>query len=140
MNRTVEPEPPSASDGPPCGTEVSPDGRLVVRLAGDLDIASADQAHQRISDAVARYVPTGSPVVILDMTEVAFCDSMGLRTLIIVWKQLRAAGGRLVLAALSPPCRRVLERTGLSQRIEIRPSVESAMRSGGLPGGMGVLG
>lgn len=49
----------------------------------------------------------------LNLAEVEFIDSSGLRTIIGAHQQLEAEGHRLRLASLSPPVTRLLEITGL---------------------------
>jgi anti-anti-sigma factor len=96
-------------------------------VAGDLDIASSE----RVLDELTRGQgdpEKAPPVLILDLSGVTFCDSSGLRVLIVMWKRLRATGRRLVLAAPSGQVRRLLQRTGLDQRIEVHPTLPHARR------------
>jgi anti-anti-sigma factor len=84
----------------------------VVRLGGELDLDGAP----RLVDAIRALAASGGPVVV-DLSQVAFSDSTGVRTLL----DLSLAGdGPLALLAPSPAVVRVLELTQLRERfIEI---------------------
>ncbi|REE95948.1 STAS domain-containing protein [Thermomonospora umbrina] len=90
-------------------------GRWVtVEVVGDLDMASAETLHDRLSDAVQT-----SPWIVLDASRVTFCDSSGLNVLIRAWRTAERAGGRLVVLRPSVHLHRVLQLTGLDQRLPI---------------------
>lgn len=57
----------------------------------------------------------------LDLAQVVFVDSSALAELVRAHKSAQAAGGTLVLTALSDPVRVILELTALSQVFTIRP-------------------
>jgi anti-sigma B factor antagonist len=80
----------------------------VVRLAGELDLAGA----ARVTAAVERLAGRGEAVV-LDLRDVTFIDSTGVRTLLDVE---RGADGPVALLAPSPAVLRVLELTQLRGR------------------------
>jgi anti-anti-sigma factor len=73
------------------------------RLIGELDLATADALMAQLADLIAR----GSGDVVLDVRELAFVDSTGIRALIRISSGLR--DGSLVVEGPSPGVRRVLE-------------------------------
>lgn len=77
------------------GALASRDGWTVVPVPGDLDYYSADGLHHELAELIA----DGTRHVVLDMGGVEFMDSTGLRVLLGVARDLRAAGGGLRLAA-----------------------------------------
>jgi anti-sigma B factor antagonist len=55
-----------------------------------------------------------------------FCDSSGLRVLIMALKRARAAGGELRLVLSQPHLRRVFKVTGLDRVIKISGTLADA--------------
>lgn len=98
------------------------DGHAVLRLKGELDIATVDDL--RFDLRKARQ--THGEHVILDLTELEFMDSQGLSVIVNCHKAVTAAGGSLALVAPRPIVRRTLEITGLSGRLDVFDSVEAA--------------
>ncbi len=98
------------------------DGHAVIRLKGELDIATADDLRDDLRKARESYGEN----VILDLTELEFMDSQGLSVIVGCHKAVTAAGGSLALVAPRPIVRRTLEITGLSGRLHLFDSVEEA--------------
>jgi anti-sigma B factor antagonist len=101
---------------------VRPDGITVVRLAGRLDMGSADLLKRR----VASLVEDGHARVAVDLTEVSFIDSAGLGALISGLKSTRSAGGDLRIAAPNEQTRMVLSLTGMERVLPEHPDADSA--------------
>jgi anti-sigma B factor antagonist len=76
---------------------------------GELDVASADQLSDRIEELVGR----GATLVVLDLTDVSFVDSNGLRAIVGSGRLLEKHDGRLIIEGMSPAAQRLLEVTGL---------------------------
>jgi anti-anti-sigma factor len=94
----------AAADPPPLEVvTLRDDGALVVRARGDVDMSSVPL----LADALEA-APAGLRLV-LDLSEVGYLDSSGLRCLVAA----RAVHDELTLLAPSQPVRRVLEVTGL---------------------------
>lgn len=85
------------------------DGSWRVTVAGELDAATAPDLVAALRPLVAH--PSGS--VVVNMSEVSFMDSSGLRALIHAANDAKAAGGSVVLVAVSAAVNRLLEVTGL---------------------------
>jgi anti-anti-sigma factor len=65
--------------------------------------------------------------VVLDLSELAFCDSSGLRALVGAVREVEINGGRAALAV--PPggvLERILGLTGLGEFLNVAPSVAAA--------------
>ncbi|GAA2416237.1 hypothetical protein GCM10010191_28300 [Actinomadura vinacea] len=99
------------------------DGRTVVRLCGELDIANGDDLRERLAAARRSY----GDQLILDLADLRFMDSHGLSIIVDCYKEVSGNGGSLVLAAPRPMIRRTLEITGLHRRITVRPSLDEAL-------------
>jgi anti-anti-sigma factor len=98
------------------GFEVSssadPD-HAVLALRGELDLSSAPA----VEAAVRRAIQRGARQLVLDLRELAFMDSTGLRTVLRADALARQAGARLALVDGAEPVRRVFEMTGMRQRL-----------------------
>ncbi|WP_089314220.1 STAS domain-containing protein [Actinomadura mexicana] len=94
---------------------------IVVRVDGEIDYLTADA----FRDHVLSHAPAAWRII-LDLQDVAFCDSSGLGALVGLWKAVTARHGRLVLSRPSPVCHRILQRTGLDAHIMISPTLRHA--------------
>ena len=92
-------------------TQVSPER---YKLSGELDMASAET----LRDAVKPMVQTDGRLV-LDVGEITFIDSSGLRALVQLSEQMNGAAP-LVLSEVPPSVRRLLDVVGL----EAIPGIE----------------
>ena len=97
-------------------------GGAVMWLSGELDMATAPELRQAIVAAVA----DGATDLVLDLSEVSFCDSVGLGIIVGGLKRARSQGGDLRLRAVPARLAETLALTGLDRAITIEPSVASA--------------
>jgi anti-sigma B factor antagonist len=79
-----------------------------VRLVGELDVASA----RRVLDAVDAFELETEQVLVLDLTQVTFCDARGVATLVRIHRAAVSNGRRLTVHGASPQIRRLLSITG----------------------------
>ncbi len=98
------------------------DGIIVCRIAGDLDIESLAPVKKDLTEMLR-----GNRLVVVDLAQVAFCDSSGLNMLITARADALATGAVLRLAAVSHPVKRLLEITGAAAAFDIRPTVQAAI-------------
>jgi anti-anti-sigma factor len=82
---------------------------VILAFAGEIDISNADE----FSDRVCELTDGEQGTVVLNLRDCGFIDSIGLRTLITLGRELRTRDQRLVLSGLQSGPRRVLELTGL---------------------------
>jgi anti-sigma B factor antagonist len=101
---------------------------VVVGVAGEIDISTADRLRMQVIIAV---LAATSPPVVIDLGGVKFCDSSGLGALVAIWKALRADGGKLVLARPQDRLRALLARTRLDTRITVRDNLREAITAAG---------
>ena len=94
-------------------TETQGEGVTAVALRGDLDLASADGVTRRLQ----ALRDAGEPVV-LDLDELNFIDSSGLRVILQAVEDSRA-GWSFRVTAGSEPVRRLLEAAGLTGRLPV---------------------
>jgi serine/threonine-protein kinase RsbW len=99
----------------------------VFELAGRLDAVSSQAAIARVYAAIS----AGARHVLLDMAEVTFLSSSGLRALLLVRKELLAQQGELRLCALKPQVQEVFTLTGFTQVFAIHATREEALSAFG---------
>ena len=94
-------------------------GRVVVRLAGEIDLSNVDGLEAQIDSAIAQ-----AQDVVIDLTAIDFIDSRGLRLLKRVSSSIAGRDGTLlVVAPASSVARSVLDMTGMSQELAVQESV-----------------
>jgi anti-sigma B factor antagonist len=85
------------------------DGTASVAARGEVDIHTC----AALEKALVELAGQGARAVTLDLGEVGFIDSSGLRALVVGHNALQERGGALVVANPSPATARLLEVTGL---------------------------
>ena len=77
---------------------------------GELDILTADRVRSRVADLLE----AGFSTIVIDLRELAFMDSTGLRLLLVLHQRARRDGWSLSLTPGPEPVQRVFELTGTS--------------------------
>lgn len=85
------------------------DGRSVLSVTGEIDLAVAARFAQELDGLVNDTAGTG----VVDLSAVGFIDSSGIRELLKAKRAAVAAGTDLLLLSPSDFCRRVLEISGV---------------------------
>jgi anti-sigma B factor antagonist len=91
------------------------DAAVRVRLAGELDIGTADQAEEEIRQVESEPDAT----LILDLAGLTFMDSTGLRMLVAADARARDAGRELTIVRGPEAVQRVIEVTGLESKLNL---------------------
>lgn len=86
-----------------------------IRLSGELDISTA----AKVEDELARIEPNRPETILLDLRNLAFMDSTGLRLLIAADTRARNQGRKLTIVKGPEPVQRVFRITRLEERLEI---------------------
>lgn len=102
------------------------DACTVIRVAGDLDLSTADQLRRTLTATIA-----DQPLVVLDLSAVPFLDCVGVGVLVSARSRARAAGGDLRLAAPAPVAARLLDVCGLLHVFVVADSVEATLTAAG---------
>ena len=105
---------------------VSRDDDIVVGgLSGEIDLSNATQLEHAIVDAV----PNTARGMVLDLSELTYVDSSGIRLLLSLAGRLRWRGQDLALAAPDGSrCRRVLSMAGFDGSVILETTVDEARR------------
>jgi anti-sigma B factor antagonist len=101
-------------------------GRTVVAVAGEVDVYTAPQLRDCLTDLVG----AGSHHLVVDMSAVRFLDSTGLGVLVGGLKKVRAAGGTLELVCSSERLLRIFSITGLATVFTIHDSTATLTPAG----------
>jgi anti-anti-sigma factor len=131
MNRSV-PAPATFRLSPevaPLGFETTlSDGRALVTLRGELDLAGARRLEAEV-ERLAR--PKGPETVVMDLRGLDFLDSSGLRLVTLADRRMAADGRRLVLVRGPEAVHRVFEITRLADRLNFVDSPDADGEEGG---------
>jgi anti-sigma B factor antagonist len=98
-------------------------GLAIATVAGDVDLHTADTLRREASDIIQRRCPH----LILDLSQVGFCDSAGLSALIGLWHATQAVGGALGLANVPDRLMRMLVLTGVDTILSVHATTEEAV-------------
>jgi anti-anti-sigma factor len=98
-------------------------GLCVLRPQGRLDSATGPVLNEDISRSIA----DGANKVLLDLGQLDYISSAGLRTVLHAAKQMKSLGGQLVLCSLNEQIKDVFEVSGFTRFLDISPSHEEAM-------------
>jgi anti-anti-sigma factor len=97
-----------------------------ISLSGRLDTAGSEE----IADELASLAASAHRGVVVDLSQVTFLSSMGIRALISAAKARQANGGRMVLLVDgSDVVVRTLEATGVDELIPVYDDAEDAERA-----------
>lgn len=106
-------------------TVVERSGGPALALRGELDISGVGELERALAE-----VEAGEPrVLVIDLREVTFLDSSGLRSLLAADRRAKAAGRRLVLVRGPGPVQRVFEIALLDRRLTFVEAPESTVVS-----------
>jgi anti-sigma B factor antagonist len=88
---------------------------LVVRALGELDIATANS----LDEELRRVWYCDASPILLDLGEVDFLDSVGVRSLLAVAKHSRENGKCVRIRIASAPIRRVIDVSGVERSLPL---------------------
>ena len=94
----------------------------IVEIVGQIDAATAPTAQVKILAAVK---PNGK--MVLDMKEVSYMSSAGLRILLMTHRNVTGKGGQMVLAALSDELKDTLRNIGFLDLFQHQDTLEAAL-------------
>ncbi|MCC5478659.1 STAS domain-containing protein [Streptomyces sp. NPDC059680] len=100
----------------------------VLRVSGELDLMTSPILRQRVHDVVAE----GHHSLVVDLSDVFFCDSSGVGVLVAARRLIRSCQGRLRLilpdrgADDGSHVNRVLGALGVRRLFDVRPDLETA--------------
>jgi anti-anti-sigma factor len=84
-------------------------------LSGEFDLAGIPE----FADALAALEATKPQAVVIDLTDLVFMDSSGLRALVTANDRAKRAGRRLAIVPGPPQVRRVFEITQTAEHLDL---------------------
>ncbi|MFG2385086.1 STAS domain-containing protein [Streptomyces avermitilis] len=98
-------------------------GLAIAAVLGDVDTRTADTLRREASGILER----GCPHLVLDLSQVGFCDSAGLSALIGLWHAAKAVGGVLGLVNVPDRLMRMLALTGVDAVLPVHATAAEAV-------------
>lgn len=99
-------------------------GLTVMGLSGKLDTVSSPA----VQSALLAALEAADRGVVIDMSEVAYVSSAGLRVMLIGGKTAKAKAKAFRLAGLKPAVAEVFKMSGFDRLLEIHPDADAAVR------------
>jgi anti-sigma B factor antagonist len=93
--------------------------RVILTLSGELDMASAEQLRAAVQDESA----AAEALLVLDLEQLQFIDSTGLRTILLAFERCRERDQRFAITPGSQQVQRLLSVTGVAEHL---PTIASA--------------
>jgi anti-anti-sigma factor len=91
-----------------------------VLMSGELDLASSGL----LDTAIAELCADGAKRVVLEMGELAFMDSTGLRAVLVGAELCKVGGAELLIGRTSGQVERLFEVSGVGERLPRRAGTE----------------
>jgi anti-anti-sigma factor len=104
-------------------------GLPVISAPVEVDVSNADGLRQLLLACADE----GHAVLVVDMSETAFCDSTGLHQLVRAHKRATAAGGEVRLVITAPTVLRLFEIVGIDRFFPIFKHLGDAVASPSAP-------
>jgi anti-sigma B factor antagonist len=89
--------------------------RVVLRLTGELDLASSSIFEQALEGADV----AAAPLLVLDLDGLKFVDSSGLRVILMAHEHARERGQEFAITPGSPQVQRLLSITSVSEHLRV---------------------
>jgi anti-sigma B factor antagonist len=97
-------------------------GVTVATVSGDIDGKSAARAQSELLALLGAH-----PVLVLDVTQVGYMSSAGLRVMLLLYRQAAARNGRVVLVGLSDEIKDTMSMTGFLSFFTVARDVAEAL-------------
>jgi anti-sigma B factor antagonist len=92
-------------------SESTADGRRVIAPCGELDLATAAELEARLAGRMATF---------LDLSELSFIDSTGIRVVVSTARRAQSEGWEFTVWNPQPTVLRVFKLVGLDQHLDLR--------------------
>lgn len=105
-------------------TEIHKDDVVILRIHGKLDSPLSATLEKRAIELIDE----GHTNILLNLAEVHYVNSCGLRTLLALKKQIRTAEGKFTVCTLNSAVMEIMKICGLDHVLEIARNEEEALR------------
>ena len=96
---------------------------IVVSVRGKMDALSSPEFEKQLSELIGQ----GEKDFVVDLGELEYISSAGLRVILAIVKRLKEKEGRLFICGLKDMAKEVFEISGFGAFIPVYDSVESAL-------------
>ncbi|MDF7819911.1 STAS domain-containing protein [Runella sp. MFBS21] len=96
----------------------------VIEVEGNIDSKTAPEFEKAAINAIK-----GQGQVIIDLSKVEFLSSAGLRVLLMIYRQIKAQNGKVVLVGVSEEIQDVMSNTGFINFFIIVATIEEGIES-----------
>jgi len=100
-------------------------GRVILALDGELDMATAELLQQAIDGADLE----GEAMIVLDLQQLQFIDSTGLRVILTALERCRGRGQGFAITPGSQQVQRLLSVTGVAEHLPTIATADAALAS-----------
>jgi anti-sigma B factor antagonist len=98
------------------------DGMTLIAVRGEIDSSTAEQLQEYILPAIV-----SSCRVLLDVSQVGFMSSAGLRIMLMLYRQTKAVDGALVLIGVSTDIQDAMNATGFLKHFILAHTIEEGL-------------
>lgn len=99
-------------------------GIKIIHLKGDLDSQTATTVYEQLSGQLA-----AKDRVVLNMQQVAYMSSAGIRTLLLLYRSVLNNEGKIVLVNLQEPLQETLDITGFLEYFNTHDSLDAGLKA-----------
>jgi anti-sigma B factor antagonist len=99
-------------------------GAVILTLSGKLDATTAKPFEDRILEVIN----SGIERVVVDLSQLEYISSAGLRVFLLSAKRLQGTQGKMVVCALKDHVRQVFDLAGFSSILSIYSSRDEAIK------------
>jgi anti-sigma B factor antagonist len=105
------------------------EGVAVVTIGGEIDLSTAPA----FEAAIAGALDDGPPVLVIELSEVSFMASVGLRILAATHEKV-SKSAQVAIVANNPATSRPMQLTGLDKVMALYPTLDDALTAVGTDG------
>jgi len=95
----------------------------VIKVSGNLDGHRSDE----LMNAVEKQIGPGNVDILVDFEKVDYISSMGIGTLISLYRDIREKNGQFILYGIRDSVKEIFDRTHLNKRLIICNTQDEAM-------------
>jgi anti-anti-sigma factor len=104
-------------------TKTKINSHAIVRIEGNLDGQKSDE----LMIAVERQIVPGNVDILVDFENVEYISSMGIGTLISLYRDIKEKNGRLIIYGIREVVKDIFDRTQLNRRLVICETEKDAL-------------
>lgn len=98
-------------------TEIKREDSILYQAAGRIDTNTSIELKERLLNGLIKYLN-----IVLDLEQVSYVSSAGLRVLLIAEKTAVSKGGSFEIVNVQPPVMEVFQMTGFDNILNIKDS------------------